>query len=142
MNEEKKPKLNVKLLRKIQKHILKEPERLVMKFQLVRRQSGTEIEGDSDRTHRIPPCGTAACIAGWALILTNMPLEEGSAWGDYVVPKANELLGMIGGVWRHSLFDLEEWPHQFFSQYDKAETAPERAKIAAERIDHLIKTGK
>lgn len=49
-------KVNVKLFRKMQKYIIEEPRRLEMCTWV--------IEGDD-----VAPCGTAACIAGTALLL-------------------------------------------------------------------------
>ena len=51
----KMPKLNVKLLDRILRHVKKEPRRFNM---------GQWV--DSSVT---APCGTAACLAGWAVIL-------------------------------------------------------------------------
>jgi hypothetical protein len=59
--------MNVKLLRKIQKHILEEPRRLDMDVVLVK-----DIDPASWRD--APPCGTVGCIAGWACALSGKRL--------------------------------------------------------------------
>lgn len=59
------PKLNVRLLRRIQRHILAEPRRLDMAswaYHCV----GTKKELAA---LEMPSCGTRACIAGWAVAL-------------------------------------------------------------------------
>ena len=52
-----KSKMNVRLLRKVQKHILEEPKRY---DQDIVAKASSEA-----------PCGTACCIAGWAEVLGN-----------------------------------------------------------------------
>jgi hypothetical protein len=49
--------MNVPLLRKVKKHILAEPRRLEM--------NNWAVNVDEEEA----PCGTQACIAGWAVIL-------------------------------------------------------------------------
>jgi hypothetical protein len=64
--------VNVKLLRKIQKHILEEPKRFIMSDIIVRDRPGAEFD-DYGISFQIPDCGTTACICGWALILGGKP---------------------------------------------------------------------
>jgi hypothetical protein len=56
--------MNVKLLRRIQKHILAEPKRLDMGNFIVRKSDGL------GSLVRFPKCGTVGCIAGWAVTLS------------------------------------------------------------------------
>jgi len=64
-----KTKLNVTLLRKVMKHILEEPRRL-------RQSEWLAKKGDAYYKHvprkERPPCGTVACIAGWAVELSGV----------------------------------------------------------------------
>lgn len=141
-----KRKLNVKLLRKIQKHILEEPKRLVMRtLCLTRADEGKEtFIGDGQLPQLFAPCGTAACIAGWALLMAdkNPGYDSGAC-------EAAELLGTeVFNAFSpdHTtnsgrLFWDDNWPDPFRKQYRDAETATDRAQIAAARIEHLIKTG-
>lgn len=56
----KKPKLNVKLLNKVLRHIKAEPRRFNMGT------FGKIVEGEPNA----PACGTQACIGGWAYLLS------------------------------------------------------------------------
>lgn len=101
-----KPKLNVRLLRKIKRHILAKPSRFFMSWFVSRGKPGSR-----------------------------------TSWNDQGYPKtAANLLGLPdGGCW--SLFEAVSWPSQFKDDYYAATTPARRAKIAAARIEHLIKTG-
>lgn len=142
-------KLNVKLLRKIQKHITEEPRRFIMHNSVVTNNSVVtkmafpdgRFENDAGGFEEFAPCGTAACIAGWANILTGVSADSLEA-GSRV--RAAEKIGVDPGVsWSsHSLFYDAAWPKPFSTRYARANTQQERAKIASERIEHLIQTGK
>lgn len=127
--------MNTKLLRKVAKHIAEEPRRLEMEYMTTPLSKITP----KDR----PPCGTVACIAGWALILTkearyantNFPVDES---GDEVCADAAEnLLGISDG---QKLFYVNDWPNPFRDLYVAAKTPRGRASAAAARIEHFIKT--
>lgn len=133
----KNPKLNVRLLRCIKRHILEEPRRLVM-FTLGKQGvPGEKFHGDNG-PQAFPKCGTVACIAGWACLLSGQSIYAGAK-------VAGELLGLpyrdddSGPA--DALFFTFDWPHQFRDAYDDARTPTKRAKIAADRIEHLIATG-
>lgn len=77
-----------------------------------------------------PPCGTVACIAGWASILCgNAPYEA--------VDASRLCLSLDE---QHRLFYVTSWPMNFGEGYTNAKTPEERASITADRIDHFIKT--
>jgi hypothetical protein len=128
-----KKKLNVRLLRRIQKHIMAEPKRYDQNVWI------KEVDPNVDPYY--PPCGTMACIAGWAQILSAQP-------GSRVIPShlaASELLGLdVRSSTRlfDSVMDLvdDAWPRKFSKAYSMAKTARGRAKVAVRRIDHFIKT--
>jgi hypothetical protein len=130
--------VNVPLFRKIQKHITEEPKRLVMSTWVKK-----TIHGDwnprsypLDLSKTPPPCGTAACIAGWAGILGPDKRFVSSV-------RSLTILSLPGG-WSalyNPLFYTDEWPDPFRSRYLNARTAKRRAKITCERIDHLIEKG-
>jgi hypothetical protein len=122
--------MNVKLLRKIQKHILEEPKRYDQNVWLA---EGAPQNG-------FATCGTMACIGGWAQIL-------GSKRKPRAVSRVNamRLLGIDRAqAWR--LFDSiagvpeDMWPRKFSAAYVKAKTDLGRARAAVRRIDHFIKT--
>ena len=142
-----KPKLNVKLLRKIKAHILEEPRRFFMEWYVATGRPGarrfTSRHADAaDLPKTVPPCGTAACIAGWAILLSEKKKADELDYnysGD-TVDIASDLIGLPFGYYPRQLFNNHGWPEPFSSQYKNAKTPRARAKIAAERIEHLIKT--
>lgn len=138
-----KPKLNVRLLRKIQKHILEEPRRFLMSSSVIRATTQQEWSNiirrwAYDASKSMPPCKTAACIAGWADIFT------GGDGSHYLArERAAAAIGIDPGVcWgNHSLFSDKAWPEPFKSRYEASKTPAKRAKIAADRIEWLITNG-
>lgn len=130
-----KKKLNVKLLRKIERHILEEPRRFMMSRFYAYGQPGQPFVAPYfDLAPTVPECGTAACIAGWANILTGHD-RIADSWN------AEQLLGLTDEQGQR-LFLIGCWPNPFKARYRLAKTPKTRAKIAAERIEFLIKEGK
>jgi len=111
--------MNVRLLRKVQKHIAKEYRRWSWSFVRPTNES---------------PCGTQACIGGWTCILgqkLSIPLiakEDKSVLRKINRSIARKLLGLTPKE-AQRLFFL--WPGQF-NPYDQSD--------AVARIDHFIKT--
>jgi hypothetical protein len=123
--------MKTKLLRKVQQHILEEPRRLNM------RTFRTEVTGFYETD---PPCGTTACIAGWAGLLNDPPSRHMN-WQE-----GREVLG-LSRPQSERLFTPPEfgpathcWPKEFRRRYNLARSPAGRAKVAAERIEHFIKT--
>lgn len=124
--------LNVELLRKIQAHITEEPKR----FDL-----GAWIDPSTEA-----PCGTVACVAGWAIKLSGIDLDSGERpdWdrdellGHYSAPAA-KVLGLANREQSESLF--LSWPPKYADAYWFTQDRAERARIACERIEHFIETG-
>jgi hypothetical protein len=122
----KKTKLNVRLLRRIQKQILKEPRQ----FQMPRM---------FDYRPAIPNCGTAACIAGWAYTfsLKNATPERARQSAVRLVRTsaldiAQEKLGL--DIYQaHRLFNYSQWPFKFNLDSNNP-------KQAVARIEHFINT--
>lgn len=123
--------MNVKLLRKVKKHILEEPRRYDQDATVCTSQPGSPYEGK----HVYPACGTIACIGGWALVLSGK--KNSSDLGiarqllDLDYEQADRLFGGIGGG---------NWPELFDNAYLKAKTLRGRVRVAARRIEHFIKT--
>jgi hypothetical protein len=121
--------MNVRLLRKIQKHILAEPRRFAMG--IVDKRG---IAGDSERIkpdeynafnpyedgQKFPDCGTMGCIMGWGRILGGRKYDRSQMW--------------------NKLCSASSWPERFRASYKRAKTPLTRARIAARRIDHFIAT--
>ena len=124
--------MNVELLKRIQEVIREEPRRLDM--------------GSWGNSSNRVPCGTVACIAGWAIALES---------GERGPQLENSLVDMIfvGGVEVEAarildltpkqsgqLFFDAAWPEQFDINAHSPQT-PEYADVACRRIDHFIQTG-
>jgi hypothetical protein len=132
-------KVNVKLLRQIKKHILKNPDRLYMGEGILVGEPGDALP-IWEANKEFPECGTTACIAGWACILSgsNPKRLVRSPWMT-IRRKAQKLIGIEGDP--DFLFQDEQWPSKFANAFERAVTAKTQAKITGERIDHFIKTG-
>lgn len=139
--------MNTRLLRRIQKHILKYPDAFVMEYFVENRDKETKT-----------PCGTAACIGGWACIMEQKKLSPRlrqrllnniSKPEDYWIGKdydfnyfyhARRFLG-ISERQAESLFELGGWPEKFNIRYYGAKTNKGLARVAVQRIEHFINTG-
>lgn len=122
--------MNTRLLRRIQKHVLAEPRRLQMAEFVEKGAPGERIYSDGMLTE-IPACGTTACIAGWACLLSNAKRIRN--YGS----RAAKLLG-ITRVQGSILFFTSGWPDQLAERYQGASTKAAQAEVLKERIDHFI----
>lgn len=137
-----KKKINKSLIRKIIKNIEAKPLRLEM--------------GDYVDLHDgVAPCGTSACIAGWAVIIDRMEkhkigYQNAAKLANTVATHAEavRLLGITGDQ-SARLFFADEWPTPFSQQfydasYDETheQTRRREAKVAVARLNHFLKTGK
>lgn len=128
--------MNIKLLRRIQKKILAEPRQ----FQMARLFAETIYRKSGKKSPSIPNCGTAACIAGWAVCFGKRKnpraCENGGAWlGDSVY--AREMIELTESQ-KERLFFSHNWPLKFQKIEDAGTVA--FARQAAKRIDFFIKT--
>src|SRR5438046_4090420 len=112
-----KSKINIPLLRKVEKKILAEPAALVMASFLEIGEPGKKWDDfvGIEFPRIVPPCGTMACIAGW----TNIMGGKKDSWDE--PGNAQQLLGLTDQQ-RFKLFYLEEWPHEFAKRWGKAKT--------------------
>lgn len=122
--------INVRLLRKVKRHILEEPRRLLMY---------TWASNSNDA-----PCGTAGCIAGWSAILSGRPADEVKAVQDHAASivfrgEAAQLL-RISDAQAARLFYAGNWPNPFRMDYVYNFDRIKRAQITADRIEHFIAT--
>lgn len=138
-----------RLLRKIQRRILKEPSSFRMD---------------------VWNCGTAACIGGYACLLgvpKIYPVSDSDEfatsratakqWIDFYkdttgllhTPRAQlreydteaqKILGLTAEE-AHALFHVADWPDQYNVAYEDAGNRRAKAKVAAARIEHFIQTG-
>jgi hypothetical protein len=115
--------LNVELLLKVKDQILREPSRFNMGYW------GWES------------CGTTCCIAGLAHIIDCLDrgVEPWDPNEPYFDP--DDVAGALG-IGEHEkqdrLFYATEWPGEFQMRYEEAQTREERARVAADYIDHVV----
>ncbi len=95
----KLPKFNVKLLRRVVKHIMAEPLRLNMdNYAMDFPKSMSQEDPDL-----YPKCGTQGCIAGWAVMLTDTKTRKQrhelacETSPDEFFNRAQKLLGLTDG---------------------------------------------
>jgi hypothetical protein len=138
--------VNVKLLRDVQKDILRFPERFDM---------GTwNGQASEDKTL----CGMTCCIGGWALVEKGFKVKkvrqvEATEDGKYVyyqpdfvrngkhvrdTEAAAQKALRLDVDQKEALFYSYNWPAPFRELYDKAETPEAKAAIAAARIEAFI----
>jgi hypothetical protein len=131
--------MNIELLTSVKHAILTEPASFYME--------------DWFSLSELAPCGTAACIAGHGFKIQfcepgatmaearhQYQDEEGDMSGrviDYVMADAFD----INQAQMSKLCHLRHWPEQFRDRYLFSKTPEERADVAADRINHFIKTG-
>jgi hypothetical protein len=133
--------MNIRLLRKIQRAVTKEPRRFVMGEWVYTRDS-------------VAPCGTAACIAGHAVLLNSITKTRNwigagklhaRKWGWLTWQERASKLLRIDQDAADRLFFIEDWPAKFREPYGDSDATDERgrnaqAKLAIKRIEHFIKT--
>jgi len=130
--------MNIELLQKVRDAILAEPRRFNMGYWVT----------DGVTT---APCGTAACIGGYALVLNKMEEDKTMDWvrgihyftmspGWIIVTDAQRVLGLTLDQ-RSRLFNDNCWPNPYRDQLRSATDPAKAAKIAADRIDLFIRTG-
>ena len=121
---EKKPKLNVRLLRRIKRHLIAEPRRYEQSVY------GNTVEGK-----KAPACGTEGCIAGWAVFLST-PKSQWQTWIEEkyfrMKAKATELLGL----------DKSEANDLFSDANQKYNRGKLGVRAACKKIDALIESRK
>lgn len=129
--------MNTKLLRRVERHILKEPKRYEQNAVIDVGTPNTE----SEFNRRYPACGTIACIGGWITVLTTKkPLKPGTHYLRF------RKMARLLRVTEEQVIRLCEytwgtgWPEQFLKAYKKAKTPRQKAKVAVRRIEHFIAT--
>lgn len=137
--------MNVKLLEQVKAMILKFPEHVNMDMW----SEGTLIADKQSA----PLCGTAGCIAGWALAVEHGALTKEFVMDNNIAEAAAELLGLLSsgaeidieamkGFEADRLFYTELWPTEFrLAYYDTPARSSYRGQVVADRIDHFIATG-
>jgi hypothetical protein len=120
--------MNTELLLRVKAAILEEPNKFDM---------GMWFEDAA--------CGTTACIAGWSVALSEnlKDLRDGfSFWGKLdgtISGHAAKAIG-VDELTADKLFYTNNWPEDLERLFNNAHSTEERAKVAADRIDHFIST--
>lgn len=107
--------MKIRLLRKIQKQILTEPDRFWM-----------------GQWH----CGTSHCLGGWAQTLLGLKEKCDGFYNEKYLQAHFGLTETQAG----RLFWTIGWPKKFRNLYLNAANRPQQAVVASARIDHFIKT--
>lgn len=142
--------MNVRLLRRIEREIKKEPRRFNMNDWVDTNAS------ESLAKKFVPPCNTTACIAGWATLLSHKYKKDDAP--DLPLPKTfrqkaehlQEISEYYEGVGQQALaltenqalnlFFVDYWPEPYQTEHRFAKTPEGKAKVAIARIEHFIKT--
>lgn len=142
--------LNVKLLRKVKRHILAMPSRFAMNYFVARGKPGVLMtrkypDGSVNQVfldgkkRKAPPCGTVGCIAGWAALLTAKDPKRVA--DNTAETRGRRALGLTRDQ-ASVLFYTYSWPWEMQERYLNAKHPQIRANIAARRIDQFIKEHK
>lgn len=134
-------RLNIELFRKIRDRIQAIPESY---NQQVWMTGSTEA-----------PCGTAACIAGEAIICAAPSVEQGvkdlrrHIADDNAPETAADLLGLEGDWYNEdegeaAIFSSggKGWAQPYRGMFRRARSGAGRARAAVAYLDHIIETGK
>lgn len=133
--KEGKPPLNFALFRKV----IKKLEAAPMAYE----------QSDAIKNDGRAPCGTAACIGGWAYLLAGQSPEGVSQ--STVLDRAGRMLGLSGGDENWDDGDAQVvftgdpdtcWPSPFDTQWERVTTRRGQAQVALRYLKHIITTGK
>lgn len=133
-------KINVGLLRKVQKFLLAEPRRFDM-------EEGIVLSMDAENILENPPCGTACCIAGATYIVASKIKKPERMRVDWCEVKSRAELSLgISDKQAASLFyipsihsTIRGWAPEFEKAYLKAKTPLQRAKVGVAVIEDFIR---
>lgn len=117
--------MNTKLLHRVALAILDEPTKFDMQLFVAENENS--------------PCGTTACIAGFAVAMSRGLASLRSLFGIDIESSAQNIIGLSDRT-ADRLFYKPLWPVDFYQAYNDAENAYERAEIAFWRIQHFIAT--
>jgi hypothetical protein len=141
--------MNVELLLKVKETILTEPRKFIMGDWAINIEGWRKTRpGDVPLElpdAEYPPCGTVACISGWATIISryggdpNKLFEERGVSNPWLEEDGQEALDLSDREALRLFFE-SNWPTQFSDRWETARTQQERAQVAADRIDFFIAT--
>lgn len=141
--------MNKELLLAVKAQILKEPRQFDMgewfssegTYHAYRLKNGERRH----REYKIPNCGTTACIWGWGLCLTlKINPSKGAEILRADIIRIDDNIFDLSSVQCDALYYVNYWPQPYRDAYRKATARGwwrKAAKVAADRIDHMIATG-
>jgi hypothetical protein len=134
--------MNIKLLRKVKNYILEEPRRFDMStFGSVFKSKINFKDATGESARNFPPCGTTACIAGWALgVNAPRPKSFFKKLKYGAIPNLAQKKLRLSHEEKERLFYDASWPSKYSLALLAAKTPAGRARVAAERIEHFIAT--
>jgi hypothetical protein len=119
--------MNVRLLRRIQRQLLKEPDSYDQNAYV---DTHTTDDG---------VCHTRACISGWACLLSGKSVND----IRFSFGVAQQLLGLTYEQADRLFSPIEgstDWPERYARQYLEAKTPRGKARAGFRRIEHFICT--
>jgi hypothetical protein len=128
-----KSKLNLRLLRRVASAIRKNPTQVNM---------GWWLQGNNPFSVPVKGCGTAGCIAGWAVALHHGNRAKKIFRGlnrESIPETARTVLG-IDYATSDKLFVVENWPRHWKIKLDTAKTPRAYANVVAKYIEYFLKT--
>lgn len=139
--------MNVEKLRELQKFIQIEPRRFTMSTGLTKFDPNYHYSGgiftENTDLFEMPPCQTAACLAGEAVLMVRSDAES-TQWHN-LKSEAMDILGLTYSQAHRLFFFNDEYAElepdkPFAFDYYKAKTPQERVQVAVAFIDHFIQT--
>ncbi len=142
-------RLNVKLLKRVRKHVLAEPGRLNMWAWLVKEVSKTcgikKLPTPNPNNPKplfqlkVGKCDTVGCIAGWVVFLGDPP--EHSTPVGMISMRAAELLGIPLGK-AEGLFWPHRWAPEMLTKLKKTRPGTKaHAEVVVEALDLWMRDG-
>lgn len=138
--------MNVELLQRIKAHILENPLRIYMDDWILKLDKGKEYANRGRFRLFAPPCGTVACICGWAVELSghDSRISRAGQTGKLLLELDGDscLFSQDVPSEAQRLFYAIYWPKEFRRRLQEAPVqSMEYAQVVADRIDHFIQTG-
>lgn len=132
-------KRNVELLQRVKAHILAEPRRYSQITFGLNDKLVPEYFKEMDEP---PPCGVVACLAGWAVELSEGSMfTDGGFQKEHIFHKAKDAVGFTDIEAGRVFSDGSRWPEPFAAELDAADSKAEQVEVAARFIDYLCEGG-
>lgn len=127
--------MNRNLLIQVRDTIAQRPGQFLMR---------TFFSHQTEQQNPAAECGTACCIAGWAITLKGEFATPMDAYDHYNESSSSNLWYAgryaldLTDEQASRLFEAGNWPAPFSGQFHHAQSDEETAAIAVKRIDHFL----